>query len=101
MQQMDSGEASSMDPSAQRRKKGRKRKKKSANEPTASKAPGEDVVNVSAGSCVWRMIELGKPMLPQHKLSALSTETRLLHKDVVARSRKGEMNYIANVIDGL
>ena len=40
-------------------------------------------------------------MLPQLKLSALSIEIRLLHKDVVARSGNGEMYYTANVIDGL
>ena len=98
---MHSGEPSSMDPSAQRRKKGRKRKKKSANEPTASKAPGEDVVNVSVSRCFMQMFKPGEPMLPQHKLSALSVEIQLLHKDVVARSGKGEMYYTANVIEGL
>ena len=98
---MDSGEPSSMDPSAQRRKTGRKRKKKLANEPTASKAPGEDVVNVSTSRCFMQMFKPGEPMLPQHKLSALSVEIQLLHKDVVARSGKGEMYYTANVIEGL
>ena len=98
---MHSGEPSSMDPSAQRRKKGRKRKKKSANEPTTSKAPGEDVVNVSTSRWFTQMFKPGEPMLPKHKLSALSVEIQLLHKGVVARSGKGEMYYTTNVIESL
>ena len=53
MQQMDSGEASSMDHSAQHRKKGRKIKKKLANRPTSNKAPEENVVNVHTISRLW------------------------------------------------
>ena len=53
MQQMDSGEASSMDPSAQHLKKGRKGNKKSTNEPTANKTPEENVVNIRTSSRLW------------------------------------------------
>ena len=98
---MHSREPSSMDPSTQHRKNGRKQKKKSANEPTASKALGEDVVNVSISRCFMQMFKPDEPMLPHHKLSALSIEIQLLHKDVIARSGKGEMYYTANVIEGL
>ena len=74
MQQMDTGEPSSMDHSAPRRKKGRKRQKKSANEPIANKAREENVVNVPTSSCVWRICTSGEPMLPQHMLYALNIE---------------------------
>ena len=47
---MDFGVPPSMYTSAEHQNKGKKRKKKSANESTASKAPGEDVVNVSVSS---------------------------------------------------
>ena len=98
---MDFGVPPSMYTSAEHQNTGNKRKKKSANEPTASKAPGEDVVNVSTSRCFMQMFKPGEPMLPQHMCSALSIEIQLLHKDVVARSGKGEMYYTANVIEGL
>ena len=40
----------------------------------------------------------GEPMLPEHKLRALSIEIHFLHKEIVARSRKGEICYTAKVI---
>ena len=101
MQQKDSVEPSSMDPSAQHHEKGRKRKKKSTNEPTASKEPREDVVNVSTSRCFMQMFKPGELMLPQHKLSALSVKIQILHKDIVVRLGMGEMYYTANVIEGL
>ena len=52
---MDSGEPSSMGP-AKRHKKGRTQKKKSGNEPTADKAPKEDVVRTAPESTTkWHM----------------------------------------------
>ena len=90
-----------MDPSAQCGKKGRKRKKKAANEPISNKATQENVVNVSTSLRVWKMFMPSELMLPQQKLSTLSIEIQLLHKDVVATSGKSEMYYTANVIDNL
>lgn len=101
---MDSGEPSSIGPT-KRHKKGRTREKKSGNEPTANKAPKEDVVRTAPESTtkwrIWRLFQPGQPMLPPDKLSALRIEAQLLHNEVVPRSGKGEIYYTATVTEGI